>query len=71
MIEVHQEKPLNMAWCLSCHRDPAPNIRPAELVTKLDWEPDPAQGKTARQIGEEIIAQKHINPPVNCSGCHR
>src|SRR5262245_2271712 len=26
MIEVHQEKPLNMAWCLSCHKDPAPNI---------------------------------------------
>lgn len=70
-IEVHQEKPLNMGFCLACHNDPAPNIRPAELVTKLDWEPDPAQGKTARQIGEEIIAEKHLSPPRNCSGCHR
>jgi len=71
MIEVHQEKPLNMAWCLDCHRDPAPNVRPFEFVTKLDWQPDPAQGKTARQIGEEIVAEKHLTPPTNCSGCHR
>ncbi len=67
MIEVRQEKPLNMAWCLECHRDPAPNIRPAELVTKLDWVPD----RDPAEIGREIIAQKHIEPPTNCSGCHR
>jgi hypothetical protein len=66
-IEVHQEKPLNMAFCLDCHRDPAPNLRPVELVTKLDWVPD----RDPREIGEEIIRAKHINPPVNCSGCHR
>jgi hypothetical protein len=71
MIEVHQEKPLNMGFCLECHRDPAPNVRPAELVTKLDWEPDPALGKDRRAIGNEIIAAKHLSPPTNCSGCHR
>ena len=67
MVEVHQEKPLNMAWCLDCHRNPAPNIRPAELVTQLDWVPegDPAE------IGRKIIAEKHLKPPQNCSGCHR
>ena len=67
MIEVHQEKPLNMAWCLDCHRNPAPNIRPTELVTKLDWVPD----RDPAEIGRELIAQKHIEPPTNCSGCHR
>jgi hypothetical protein len=67
MIEVKQEKPLNMAWCLECHRNPEANIRPAELVTKLDWVPD---GDPA-EIGREIIAKKHIEPPTNCSGCHR
>src|SRR5580704_1409438 len=67
MIEVHQEKPLNMAMCLECHRDPAPNVRPVELVTKLDWVPD----RDPAEIGREIIAEKHLNPPTNCSGCHR
>jgi hypothetical protein len=67
MVEVRQEKPLNMAFCLECHRDPAPNIRPAELVTHLDWVPD----RDAREIGQEIINQKHLSPPLVCSGCHR
>lgn len=67
MIEVRQVKPLNMGWCLDCHRNPAPNIRPTELVTKLDWVPD----RDPAEIGRELIAAKHIAPPTNCSGCHR
>ncbi|HEY6346877.1 MAG TPA: cytochrome c3 family protein [Bryobacteraceae bacterium] len=67
MVEVHQEKPLNMAFCIACHSDPAPNIRSPELVTKLDWVPD----RDPRAIGEEIVKQKHLDPPLNCSGCHR
>lgn len=67
MTEVRQVQPLSMAWCLDCHRNPAPNIRPAEYVTKLDWKPegDPAE------IGMRIIKAKGIHPPQNCSGCHR
>ncbi len=67
MIEVKQVQPLSMAWCLQCHRNPAPNLRPAALVTKLDWTPD----RDPAEIGREIIQAKHIAPPVNCSGCHR
>lgn len=67
MIEVKQVKPLNMGWCLSCHRDPAPNIRPVEFVTNLAWQPD----RDPAEIGRELIAAKHIAPPTNCSGCHR
>jgi menaquinone reductase, multiheme cytochrome c subunit len=67
MVEVKQVQPLNMGWCLECHRNPAPNLRPVEYVTKLDWTPD----RDPAAIGREIIAAKHINPPTNCSGCHR
>ena len=67
MVEVKQVQPLSMGWCLECHRNPAPNVRPPELVTKLDWVPegDPAE------IGRQIIQAKGISPPTNCSGCHR
>lgn len=67
MVEVKQVKSLTMAWCLDCHRNPAAHLRPTEFVTKLDWKPegDPVA------LGRQIIAQKKINPPVNCSGCHR
>ena len=67
MTEVRMVQPLSMAWCLDCHRNPAPNVRPVEYVTKLDWKPegDPAE------LGRRLIQAKHINPPQNCSGCHR
>lgn len=68
MVEVKQVANLSMSWCLECHRNPAPNVRPVELVTKLDWKPE---GRDAVDIGRELVAQKHINPPTNCSGCHR
>jgi len=67
MVVVRQVQPLNMGWCLECHRNPAPNLRPANLVTKLDWVPD----RDPVEIGNEIIAAKNIHPPTNCSGCHR
>lgn len=67
MAKVSQVAPLSMGWCLDCHRNPAPNVRPPEFVTKLDWQPD----RPAADIGRELIAQKGINPPVDCAGCHR
>lgn len=67
MMEVKQVHELTMAWCLECHRNPAPNIRPVEFVTRLDWQPD----RDPAEIGREIIQAKRIAPPTNCSGCHR
>jgi len=67
MAEVMQVKPLSMAWCLDCHRNPAPNVRPVEYVTRLGWQPegDPAE------LGRKLIQAKGIHPPENCSACHR
>ena len=67
MVEVKQVEPLNMAWCLDCHRNPAPNIRPVDQVTNLAWKPD----RDPAAIGHEIIKAKGLNPPQHCSGCHR
>jgi hypothetical protein len=39
METVYQAKPMNMAWCLQCHRDPDSRIRPRDRVTNLDWKP--------------------------------
>jgi len=67
MAEIKQVKPLNMGFCLECHRNPAPNIRPVDQVTNLAWTPD----RDPAEIGREIMRERHINPPQNCSGCHR
>jgi menaquinone reductase, multiheme cytochrome c subunit len=66
MEEVYQVAPLTMGWCLDCHRDPAPHIRPLDEVTVMGWNPD-----NRRAEGEKRMKAYNINPPLNCSTCHR
>ena len=65
-----------MAWCIQCHRNPEPHLRPTEFVTKLDWEPlgENGQELTAEerhQYGAGLKEEKNINPQVHCAVCHR
>lgn len=69
MEVVHQDKQLSMAWCIECHRDPTPHIRPSEFVTKLDW--TWPEGKDPKAEAEKLIDQKNINPQDHCAVCHR
>jgi hypothetical protein len=75
MEVVRQTQPLSMGWCLECHRDPTPHLRPPDQITNMNWEdashPD---GKTLAErleIGRAIKAERHIDPPTHCSACHR
>ncbi len=69
MAIVREEQPLSMSWCLDCHRDPAPSVRPAEEVTNLTW--IEKRDQKVLPIGQRIVNKARINPPVMCSGCHR
>lgn len=69
MDVVHQAEQLSMAWCLDCHRNPAPHIRPVEFVTKLDWQPE--EGVDPVELGEQLIKEKNIHPLTHCAVCHR
>jgi len=59
---------LQMSWCLDCHRDPAPNLRPLEEVFNPNWERTPETPP-----GEQLLAQYGIHPATlsDCSVCHR
>lgn len=65
MEVVRQQKPLSMGWCLECHRDPAPNLRPKEEITNMGWQPPEDFEAKALAMAESV------NPPQHCSGCHR
>ncbi|MBI5267208.1 MAG: cytochrome c3 family protein [candidate division Zixibacteria bacterium] len=67
MVEVTQQEPLSMGWCLDCHRHPEPSLRPTSEVTNMNWTP-PADQMT---IGAKLKAERNLKPPVDCSGCHR
>ena len=40
MALTYRAKPLTMQFCLDCHRDPAPHLRPLDQITNMDWKPD-------------------------------
>lgn len=67
MDEVTQVQPLSMGWCLDCHRNPGPYLRPHEELTNMEWTPPADQAEFAQRV----IREKKIDPPVDCSGCHR
>jgi hypothetical protein len=67
MEVVHQDQPLHMAWCLGCHRNPEPNLRPQEAITAMDWVPQ----EDPTVLGKRIREERNINPSTDCSTCHR
>jgi len=67
MEVVRQEKPLAMGWCLDCHRDAAPFIRPPEFVTEMTWQP----AEDPEELGQRLMAAHDISPSTDCSTCHR
>lgn len=67
MEVVTQVEPLSMGWCLQCHREPERHLRPLEFVTQLDWVP----GEDQLALGRRLREQNDINPPQDCSTCHR
>ncbi len=68
MDEVVHAKPLNMSFCLECHRNPAAKIRPQEEVYNLDWK---APEGFANDKGKKFVHDWKVNTSQYCSSCHR
>jgi hypothetical protein len=64
MATVYQAAPLTMQWCLECHRDPAPALRPKSELTTMRFE---VEG----QSGLELALAYDVHPRDSCDACHR
>jgi hypothetical protein len=67
MAAVYQAAPLTMSWCVDCHRDPAPHLRPLSEITTMGWTPPTPQ----RAFGEELVRENNVRSLTNCTTCHR
>jgi hypothetical protein len=67
MAQVRQAVPLTMGWCLSCHVDPAPNLRPLNAVTTMGW----TATKSDSAMMRTVLAGYHVKRLTNCTTCHR
>jgi Cytochrome c7 and related cytochrome c len=85
MDVVSQRQPLSMAWCIDCHNDPAPNLRPVEALTKMGWTGDLVWRDKAMRIAPTLYPPGSLTraqvanqdgtfstvASAACSGCHR
>jgi hypothetical protein len=65
---TYKAKTLYMSWCLDCHRNPAPHLRPSEAVFDPHW-----HRTRSTPSGRDLMALYHIHPRTltDCSVCHR
>ncbi len=70
---MKQTRPFEMQWCLSCHRDPGPQLRPPDQVTRMDWSDWLNHPEQHKAYGEQMIKAYGIEPSKldDCSICHR
>jgi hypothetical protein len=69
MALTYRSKPLTMEFCLDCHRDPAPHLRPQSEITNMTWRPD---GDPAA-VGHALLRKYGIRQGQldHCYVCHR
>jgi len=68
MEVVHQHAPLSMGWCLECHRNPEPHLRPPSEATNLAWN---QRLELTREQRQALGTNFNIQPSEDCSTCHR
>jgi len=63
MVRVEQQETMTMGWCLSCHREVRAEEREAPL---------PLATLALKGMDEAAkLPPRHLQPPTDCSGCHR
>jgi hypothetical protein len=67
MAQVYQSAPLTMGWCMDCHRNPAPNLRPLSAITIMGYTPRASQ----RELGPQLAQKYHVRSLTSCTTCHR
>lgn len=64
----YKAKSLTMGFCLDCHRNPAPHLRPRGQIFNTEW-----RRTSATPAPEELMSEYHIGDRrlTDCSLCHR
>lgn len=65
---MRKARTLTMGFCLDCHRDPGPRLRPPEAIFDTGWQRGPDTPSPAA-----LVAQYHVGGRklTDCSICHR
>lgn len=66
---MRQAAPLQMEWCVACHRHPEQEVRPRAEVFNLAWRSEDQAALGARLVREYRV--RSARDLTSCSTCHR
>jgi DNA-directed RNA polymerase subunit RPC12/RpoP len=67
---TYRAKAFEMKFCLDCHRNPEPHLRPRDEVYNFEWKPPTDHAA----LGRRLMAEYRIKSPAeltSCGTCHR
>ncbi len=67
---IFQAAPLNMGWCVDCHRNPEAVLRPKDQVFNMEWKAPANQAELGAQFAHERKIRSTADL-TSCSTCHR
>ena len=67
MPKTVKTQTLSMGWCLDCHRDPVPQLRPQDAVFAMGYEPH------GTNLPDDVRAfyREASRRLTSCNTCHR
>jgi hypothetical protein len=65
---TYKAKTLTMGFCLDCHRDPGPNLRPQQALYDTQWQRTPATPSVQALLTQYHVPDRNL---TDCSLCHR
>ncbi|HUI22311.1 MAG TPA: cytochrome c3 family protein [Methylocella sp.] len=65
---TYKAKTLTMEFCLDCHRNPGPNLRPKTEIYNTEWHRSADTPSAEVLIAEYLIGGRNL---TDCSICHR
>ena len=68
MALTYKAKSLTMQFCLDCHRNPAPNLRPEGEIYNTEWQRGPDTPAPAVLAAHYKLTDRNL---TECSICHR
>jgi Cytochrome c7 and related cytochrome c len=67
---IFQAAPLNMGWCVDCHRNPEAVLRAPDQVFNMEWKAPANQAELGAQFAHERKIRSTADL-TSCSTCHR
>ena len=66
---TREAHPMHMKFCVDCHRDPAPHLRPQDEIFSPEKSELSDDSLLAR--GKDLMQKNNVHPSTDCFTCHR